>query len=474
MRHTTTRGAAVLVFVAFVGGSCASLAPTVPTTEPRSTEGFEAGVEESLVEDTPDGVSFEEYESSVRQLVNCMQEAGAAITEPAFDASSGLYRYDYDPAGEAVYQDCFESAFGGLDTTGLGANPEVPESEVSGPVGDWSGAASGSWLALLDSVPLTPNTRWAPTTIIDFARASDAFGIDRPGPDANGARVLSYLGDLAASAGIVPAGPLAAFGRSAYPDQVRTELGFDHRDFDQLLGAGVGSYYLVIGRGGFDSGAIEVAVNGDPVWSSMLETTEHEGVSMYSWGLDLDIDLDHMSPTRPTGHSRRLAVAGDEIVWARWTTGAIEAIDAIVDQGRSLADVESLRSLAVIGDDAGLFSGVITASVAEWVTDIAGSRSVEHLVARPDALLLGDGVDDEGRFTLIALQYVDSAIAEAEMQLFTARMELVAGQESVDGLVTELDEPRAFETAVIGSTLIAKLWLTDDPMVPAGELVVFE
>jgi len=348
-------------------------------------------------------------------------------------------------------------------------------------VGDWSAAPADSWIQVLASIPETSNTRWAPITVVDLERAAITLEVDRPGPNAGDQAVFDYLGELASGAGIVPSGPLSAFGRSAFPDQLRAELGFDHRNIDRVASAGIGALEIVVAVGDFEKVAISEAVTNDPYWSDVLTTETYGDTTIHSWGIDFDLDFDRFSPTRSVGHNRRLAVEGGRLGWARWTSGIEDVVDAMTGNTRSLADVGDLASLAAVADDAGLLTGVISPSVSAFVVNLSDQRRAENLLLRPDALLVGDGIDEHGRFTLIALRYNNTISAAEELPVFEARMMSVSGLVREGDALRVLGTRRTFEIQQAGPTLIAKIWLTngtiDDPseaLLPtASDLIAF-
>ena len=396
------------------------------------------------------------------------------MTVPAYDSATGLFVYDYDQANEVVFDDCYRRAFVGLDGAVFETSPAVPLAEVAGEIGDWSQAPANSWLGLLASFPLRSYTRWAALTVVDFERATSTFGIERPGPAASDARVLAYLGELAAEAGIVPAGPLAEFGRSAYPDQMRAELGFDHRAFAQVASAGVAGHHLTVARGRFDPEAIGRAVAEDPLWSDLLEAQQVAGVQVFGWGSDFGIDLERMSPVRPVGHHRRLAVTPDEILWARWSDGITDALDAIDGRDHSLADATPLRVLAELADEKLLYTGVLTASLAAFVPDLARQRSDQYLLQRPQAVLVGDGVDELGRFVLVAAVYPSETAAETQLETLSQRITEMSMLSPEGDLLVEIDGPRNYSVSQDGSVLYAQMWADDDnPLPPAERLIAF-
>lgn len=445
----------------------------MPTTEPRDDSGTQPRTGPEIFDTTSDERSpFLEYQQAVEELAACMDASGTPMTDPAYDSSTGLFAYDFDESNEATYNNCYRTAFSGLEAVVFETSPPVPLAEASASIGDWSQVDDDSWVSLLASFPLTASTRWAPLTVIDLERATEAFGIDRPTTSSSDARVFAYLQDLAAEAGIVPAGPLAEFGRSVYPDQLRAELGFDHRSFDRIASAGVAGHHLTVAVGSFDPDAVADAVAGDPIWSPVLEVDQLGRIEVYKWGSDLGLDLERMSPVRPVGHHRRLALVDDTVLWARWSAGIAEAVAAIDGTELSLADAETLRVLAELADDKNLFTAVLTASVAAFVPDLAGQRSSQHLVERPEAILVGDGVDGDGRFVVVAFRYGAELHAEQAIEAFSARVEQVAGQSFENGVATELEQSRAFTVEQSQKLLVAQIWTLDEfPLPPATELV---
>ncbi len=464
------RVAALVCTLGLVASSCGIVSPpeaTSSTSEPPRENG---GLGSTGGSDSEETVSFADYELAVFNVVNCMTEAGVPITEPVLDPETGQFEFDFDPVSSPTFEEC-DDEFTSIERAYLD-DPEGPPLDASGPIGDWSVAEPDSWVRLLSTIPETTNTRYAAVTVVDLERASTLASINRPNElDGDGA-VVDYLGDLAAETGIVPAGPLGAFGRSAYSYEVRTELGFDHRDIDRIATAGTGARELTVASGSWNTTRIEEAVTADLIWNEVLEIGTEDSADVYRWGIDFDLDLDRFSPTRPTGQHRRLAIQDEHLIWSRYDDGVSEALGAISGEHRSLADVDELVSLAAVADEEQLFTAVITPSVAAFVADIGEQRRTENLMRRPDALLVGDGIDDDGRFTLIAMRYPNEQVADLELPSFDARIASAASSAAEGEIVVELEEPRDYEVRVVSGMLIAKIWLTGGQILdPADALL---
>lgn len=450
---------ALLALIGLLSSACGVVsAPEAATTTTEAIGAADSGRTDGSGA-TVAAVTFGDYETAVLNVVACMQNAGAPITEPVLNPESGQFEFDWDPASATTYEEC-DDEFSTIETAYLDS-ADGPPLDSSGPIGDWSGAEAASWVRLLASIPETANTRYAAITIIDLARAAERLDIDRPGARASDAAVVDYLGDLAAQAGIVPAGPFGAFGRSAYADQIRTELGFDHRNIDQIVSAGTGARELTVARGSWDLESIQSAVTSDLTWSTLLTTDVDGPATVHRWGIDFDLDLSRFSPTRPAGHHRRLAIADDQLLWARYDDGISDAVDAIEGITRSLADVDDLVALAAIADEEQLFTGVIAPNVAAFVADLTEQRRSEGLLRRPDAMLIGDGVDEQGRYTLIALRHSSEDVADFELVEFEQRIATAASTVDRGEVTIELEEPRDFDIRLIGPTLVARIWLTN-------------
>ena len=473
------RASVVLCALGLLVTSCSIVSP--PAAAPSTTEAPDGSGTTGSSGSSGDGeaVSFADYELAVFNVVNCLTEAGVPITEPVLDAETGQFVFDFDPVSSATFEEC-DDEFTSIEQAYLD-NPEGPPLDATGPIGDWTIAEPDSWVRLLSTVPETTNTRYAAITIVDLERAARLLSVDRPTELDRDSDVVDYLGDLAAAGGIVPAGPFGAFGRSAYSDQMRAELGFDHRDIDAILSAGTDARELIVARGGWNTDRIEAAVSSDPIWSDVLEIREQRDATIYRWGIDFDLDLNRFSPTRPTGQHRRLAVEDDLLTWSRFDDGVAEVLSAASGAQRSLADVDELVSLAAVADDEQLFTGVVTASVAAFVADIDEQRRAEVLLRRPEALLIGDGADEDGRFTLVALNHANEQVAESEFLDFESRI-VTAAATVVDGeLTSDLEEPRGYEVRQVGSMLIGKIWLTggaiEDPadalLMPISSILQF-
>lgn len=460
-----------LVVIATLTTACTRVSSAIaPTTQPPPTESAAATTLSNGVDD----VDFATYEAAVNALVGCMEDAGAPITDPVLDLSTGLFVYDYDASNELVYDGCYVATVADIDAA-YRLDPTGPvEQEASGPVGDWTTLPDSSWVRLLSRVPDTTNTRFSPVTIVDLERARALFGIDLPAEGADDRETLDYLGELASLAGIVPAGPLASFGRSAYPDQMRAELGFDHRSFDRLISAGTGAKEFTIVEGRFDAAAVEAAVTSDPVWGPVHETATYGSTEYHVWGIDFELDLDRFTATRTVGHNRRLTVEPDWLAWVRWTEGIQLAVDTDRRDNHSLADDVELNSLAAVADDLGLYSAVLTASIAPLVGTLDSQRIEGFILSRPRSVLIGDGADDEGRFTAVVLDYGSPISAADELDDFAGRIAKMAGTDANNGSSITMEESRDYVVTHLGGILIGQIWLDDDAQLPeALDLISF-
>jgi len=465
------RTAATVVFaaLALLTNACTqvtgAISPATTTTDVAAATTLSNG---------EDAVDFETYEAAVNDLVGCMEAAGAPITDPVLDQSSGLFVYDYDASNELVYDGCYAETIADIDAAYRLDPTGPPEEQASGPVGNWTALPEGSWVRLLSRIPDTTNTRFSPVTIIDLERARAHFDIDLPEAGFNDRKVLDYLGALAADAGIVPAGPLATFGRSAYPDQIRTELGFDHRSFDRLVSAGTGAKEFTIAEGRFDPVVVATAVGVDPVWSPIHEIETYENVEFHRWGIDFELDLDRFTATRTVGHNRRLSISEERLIWVRWTEGIHLAIDTEQRGGHSLADQPELNSLAIAADDLDLYSALLTASIAPLVGTLDSQRIEGFILSRPDSVLIGDGADEGGRFTAIVLDYGNPIAAEDELVNFEGRIAQMAETDVSSGSSVTMEDTRDYVVTHLGSVLIGQIWLIDDAQLPAAlDLISF-
>ncbi|HEX9995326.1 MAG TPA: hypothetical protein VGB14_20560 [Acidimicrobiales bacterium] len=209
-----------------------------------------------------------------------------------------------------------------------------------------------SWVALLERVPDTPNTRSGHISVTDPERGRLLAGRPPTGPDASDREVMA---DFEAATG-----SSTGFGDllGHPPSEVRAEIGLDLREVDQGVVAGTPPHRFTVLRGRFDPAAVRTAVQTDPYWSSMVQAREHEGVPFWSWGEDYDLNA-IFSPIRGPGNSARLALVDDLAVWTAGDPELVATLDAVAGRGPSLADDPAYRAAAEQADRHALVEATI-------------------------------------------------------------------------------------------------------------------
>jgi len=265
--------------------------------------------------------------------------------------------------------------------------------------GDGSAAADGGWiLGLLDRIPATAQDP-VDVMVVDLASAAAAAGLAAPGPEASDDLVVNYFLGMPRDA-LVP-----ELLRDPAPDfaALTREIGIEPALVTAAITAGTPAGLYQVLQGSFDRAAIDRAVRADSVWSDLLTTAEHAGVTYYSWGDDFQTDLARVTPVRPLGRGGRLALDGEYLHWAPWTAGMVGLIDAGSGAVPTLADDPLLARVARALEQAGVYSAILSVTSLNDLGAPASGR----------VLGIGGGRDDAGVFWVIAAIH-DTAVAAEE------------------------------------------------------------
>ena len=256
----------------------------------------------------------------------------------------------------------------------------------------------------------------------DIDGARDANDVDDLDDDASGDEVTAHLLALTLRAeGVTPLVSEFAGGQTSDQDARVAEIGFDFSAVDADITAGSPPQQLQVAAGDFDPDAIEDAVESDPIWSDVLDEGEIDGVTVYSWLDEGDVDFARNSATRPVGESARLAVlSADRLAWSRGD----DAIEAAVEEDDTLADREDLGDLSAVLDEAGAVSAFLSASVVDPGDPPDGFEPYT-------AFGVAGGVNDDGEPILfIALWHEDEDAAEADVDALEAYAESESGDDT--------------------------------------------
>lgn len=265
--------------------------------------------------------------------------------------------------------------------------------------GDGTGDEADWIVGLLARMPDT-TTSAGYVTVIDLTATAAAAGISIPGPGASEDEMADYLFGLPRDA-LLP-DLLRNSLRFGEVGALTAELGVDPVTVNKAILAGYPPEVYEVLVGSFDAAAIDRVVRAEPVWSDLLTTAEHRGVTYYSWGDDLQSNRDRVTAVRPLGRGGRLGLDDDYLYWAPWTAGIEGLIDAGSGAVPTLADDVALVRVARALADAGVYSAVLTD------LPLLQDAAVSAL-----ALGAGGGHDEAGPFWVIAALHDGPAAAEA-------------------------------------------------------------
>lgn len=313
--------------------------------------------------------------------------------------------------------------------------------------------AVGWIVALLDRIPATEGSGHE-VELTNLTAAAQVVGAVTPAPGAPADEITSYLLFLPGDVWL----PELLQRAGTSPDEVRAELGFDAATVQAAVTAGLPPEQFVVLQGDFAVAAIDAAVGSDPVWSDLLTTAEHGGVSYYAWGADFAVDVTRVTAARPIGRGGRLALEDGFLYWVPWTTGMEGLIDAGAGALPTLADQPLLRQAAEALEAQGVYSAVITDA------PLAGGPGVSGALAPYLVLGLGGGQDDAGVFWVVVA--IHGTAAAAEQSAAGLRTALAAG--SMGSIGTLWSEAVTGADITVEGTALVAVIRTDRP---AGDWV---
>ncbi|MGI9657722.1 MAG: hypothetical protein ACR2OD_02345 [Gaiellaceae bacterium] len=334
--------------------------------------------------------------------------------------------------------------------------------------GGSSGSGDGGrFSTLLAAVPDSATAR-GEVIVTDWAAAREAAGVSTPSLDDEDA-LGTYLRALSGLDS--PVSIFSEFIRNPQFEDFQTEMGFSILDLDAELTAGSAPETFQLLEGDLDFGRLESAAQDDEIWSSQLTVPEYAGVDYLAWGEDFEVDLANRSAARQLGESLRIGLVDDRLVWVK-STGLMEsAIDVAAGEASSLADVDVLAGLAGVLDDAGAYTGFLSADSALFALpapDIAESLDpsvleLSGLGAAYVGLATGATVVDGAPGLILAIAHADSTTATAN----ASRLEttLREGRSAETGQpwsdLIQIEEILVEETLVIARLLSdsSSLWI---------------
>jgi len=191
--------------------------------------------------------------------------------------------------------------------------------------------------------------------------------------------------------------------RDPAPDfgDLTADLGIDPSRVFLAITAGTPPETYQVLEGDFDAARIDAAVRSDPIWSDLLSTAEHRGVTYYAWGGDLEMDLTRVTNVRPLGRGGRLALDTGFLYWVPWTAGMEGLIDAGAGAVPTLADDPRLARAARALAASGVYSAILT-----------DRPLVEGAAMSGLVLGIGGGRDEAGAFWVVVAVHAGAAAAE--------------------------------------------------------------
>ncbi len=328
--------------------------------------------------------------------------------------------------------------------------------------------ADTAYEGLLGTIPDTPELR-REVYINDYALVRQMFDIPLPGPgDDEDALTEFYerppptgFGGEADDPPVRGFGAISFFGPFNQHRNITAEnlqhLAFDVRSMDQSIVAFAFPATLDVVRGRFDPQATDKALES----CSECEPPSREeygGVSYYSWGEDY-ADNPQLRFAPPAfdeiGRGGRIAVL-DEYVFRTLGTSGMEAlIDAGLNEGASLADVEEFRLLAGGMSRLGAYTMLLSDDVEVW--DAANYTAAGGPWLRPyEAFATGAGKDENGHYMALVLVHADDASAEENVGLLR-RIIKEEGSVLYDALWSDYIDVERSEIHAEGRVLLAKL-----------------
>ena len=340
---------------------------------------------------------------------------------------------------------------------------------------------TSAYADLLALIPDTPNTR-SMVFLNDYVLLREELGIALPGPGAGLEGPSIYFESLVTAispTNIISWGDapyISGYSRNAQLTLGKGQyLAFDLRDVrhSALAGSPPGILGVMLGR--FDPGATDSALENCVATVPDCEVPvrqSHEGVTFYSWGEDLQANLQRIfSPPAfdQLGRGGRIAVLDSHVFYTVETPGMHELIEASLQQRPSLMDVPAFRLLAGAMSQLETHASLLSdqaMSVEETITVLAENTSqemVERIRAQfppgsglspYQAFATGQGVDQDGPYLALALVHANAETAA----------------ENVIRLPQRINETSSFMTRMPWAQLVDKVDVRADGRVLLAKL----
>lgn len=259
---------------------------------------------------------------------------------------------------------------------------------------DFSGGGDGQIRAMLDRLPASGDSHTAEVTVDLYSAAAKAGGVSVPGTDADQKAIDRYELSLTKAPVVV--------GRSRLFDELtvngrnsRKLNGFDLSNVTADASISDPPKAYVAARGDFDTAAVDKALRNEPAWKSELEVQKHGDTTVLHWADDnvVDINKARTGIFTAVGGSRRIALPDDHTFLYSPTDSGISAL---LDGGKSLADLAPYRSAADVLDDHHAYSAVF----------LHGGKATQSL---GDDELLAVGIDRSSVIVVVVSPDADTA-----------------------------------------------------------------
>ena len=293
----------------------------------------------------------------------------------------------------------------------------------------------GPFLRLMNLISLSEDSR-AYVSFNDYILAREVNGIQAPAEDANDEDLDEYLRALSATG--LSIGPwISGFTEHGIRQlEQRAYLSFDIGDLEQSILAGEPPYVLEVASGSFDPEATESSLSRCTECQEP-EIHEHSGIKFYSWGEDLELDLEKRFQPPAfdyLGRGGRIAVLDSHVFRTLETAGMRSLVDTYRNNKDSLADDPDLVLAAGALRNLGVYSAILFGDVERFTTNpldsllsaeeqaqlekIRAALGMEAEDAPDEFSVLGAGVarDSDGFLTMLVFVYEDVDAANRNVQ----------------------------------------------------------
>ncbi|HVX42870.1 MAG TPA: hypothetical protein VHC49_03245 [Mycobacteriales bacterium] len=220
-----------------------------------------------------------------------------------------------------------------------------------------SGSADNAGIrGMLDRLPAAGDSRTGQVIVDLYADAAKAGPVAVPKPGASPKDVQRY--GLALSKAPIAVGGSSLFQElTVYGQNSRKLNGFDLSNITADACISDPPEAFVAARGEFDSASVDHALRDEPAWKSELTVQKHDGTTVLRWGKDNVVDIKKVRTGIFTsiGRSRRIALPDDHTFLYSPTDAGISAL---LDKGKTLADLAPYRSAADVLDDQHAYSAI--------------------------------------------------------------------------------------------------------------------